>query len=447
MKATESPPPAAEDAPLVAGDATAPAPASNGARQSQWYQTTSILLAEIMGTGVLGLPAAMANLGWVLGVLSSVSFAAASTYAALLLSRVRNELYNSAESYADLALHTGGEGFAAFTRCTVLLTWSTLLPYYLLASAESMQGLFAGTGLALWQWTLVVAALLFLPLQARSLHQLTSLALASTVAIVIADAIILTVLVGEARRGAAPGATHSVGVPEGTSAIQVFGHLSSFTFAYQGHSVILEVVREMAEPRDFPRAVVVANIIMVGVYTATSAVGYAAFGRGVAGFLPDSLPDGPARRAVSLLLLFHTGVAYLIVATPLHRALQRIVAPHTVDQPTAAGRACWLGLSLAQLALSVVLATAVPFFSQFQDLLGALTGAPMVFGFPAFFFLRARHLKGVPVGWADALACGAFLCVLLPLFTLVGTYSSMEAIVRTWTAELAVVGAAAPPPP
>ena len=201
------PPPAAEDAPLVAGDATAPAAASNGARQSQWYQTTSILLAEIMGTGVLGLPAAMANLGWVLGVLSSVSFAAASTYAALLLSRVRNELYNSAESYADLALHTGGEGFAAFTRCTVLLTWSTLLPYYLLASAESMQGLFAGTGLALWQWTLVVAALLFLPLQARSLHQLTSLALASTVAIVIADAIILTVLVGEAR-GAA-GATRS----------------------------------------------------------------------------------------------------------------------------------------------------------------------------------------------------------------------------------------------
>ena len=47
-----------------------------------------MITGEIMGTGVLGLPAAMANLGWVVGVISSLVFGVLSVYAALLLSRV-----------------------------------------------------------------------------------------------------------------------------------------------------------------------------------------------------------------------------------------------------------------------------------------------------------------------------------------------------------------------
>ena len=85
-----------------------------------------------------------------------------------------------------------------------------------------------------------------------------------------------------------------------------------------------------------------------------------------------------------------------------------------------------------QLAVSVLLATAVPFFSQLQDLLGSLTGSPMIFGWPAFFFLRGRALNGVSVGWADWLTCGLFLGVLLPVFTVLGTYSSIESIADSW---------------
>lgn len=430
-----SSPPPSEAAPLVAESGSGgveKSSSSGAARRSEWTQSASMLMAEIMGTGVLGLPAAMANLGWVVGVISSLVFGVLSVYAALLLSRVRNELYSSAESFADLALSTGGKDFAVFTRGTVLVTWATLLPYYLLACSESLGALFPEAPLKMYHWAFIVAGLLILPIQSRSLHELSGLALASTLSIVVAVTIILVSLVQEASNGPPAGATHSLWIPEGTSAMSVFGHLSSFTFAYQGHSVMLEIMREMAAPSDFHKAALLANGIMITVYTSTSVVGYAAFGHSVAGFLPDSLPNGPAKRVVGALLIFHTAVAYLIVAQPLHRNLHAIVFPKTLDQLTPLGRTHWLVISLCQLAFSILLCTAVPFFSQLQDLLGSLTGSPMIFGWPAFFFLRGRALHGIPVGWADWAVCVTFLCVLLPLFTIFGTASSLSQIVQSW---------------
>jgi hypothetical protein len=53
---------------------------------------------------------------------------------------------------------------------------------------------------------------------------------------------------------------------------------------------------------------------MITVYTATSALGYAALGRDVAGFLPDSMEAGAAKSAVGCLLTLHTAVAYMVVA-------------------------------------------------------------------------------------------------------------------------------------
>ena len=50
-------------------------------------------------------------------------------------------------------------------------------------------------------------------------------------------------------------------------------------------------------------------------------IGYGIEGEGVAGFLPDSMPTGPARVAVGLLLAFHLLVCYLITAQPLTRAI------------------------------------------------------------------------------------------------------------------------------
>jgi amino acid permease len=403
-------------------------------------------MAEVMGTGVLGLPAAMAKLGWMVGTASSIFFGLAAVYAALLLSRVKNELFHDAESYADLATRTCGPLFGKCTQVGILLTWASLNAYFLLGCASSLHALFPATPLAPWHWALVVALTLLGPLQLRTLHSLTSLAMASTGAVIVAIVIIICTMLASSSGsgssssggsyvggdGSAP-PQHSVWLPEGSGGfLDVVEHVGSFVFAYQGHSVFLEVMREMEEPTHFPRSVYLANAVMVTVYTGTSIFAYAVYGDTVSGFLPDSLPDNGAKRVVGFLLVLHTAVSYLVLANPLHRALHQRLLPSTLDVFTPQGRLHWLMISSGQLALTVVLASAVPFFSQFQDLLGSLTGAPIVFGLPPIFFLRGWHLHGKPIGWADYVLCLLFLCVFLPVFLLLGTASSINGILRAW---------------
>ena len=150
------------------------------------YHSSFILMAEIMGAGLLGLPYAMSRLGWVVGLAVSVSGAFFCTYSGILLWRVRHELgYGEAESYYDVALGTGGPLFGSLVRAIVYVSWAAVLPYFLLACADSLQGLVPGFVMATWQWALVVCGLLLPALQLRTFHQLSYLALPSTVAVVL----------------------------------------------------------------------------------------------------------------------------------------------------------------------------------------------------------------------------------------------------------------------
>jgi len=433
----------APDSGSESGDAP---PVLQVARESLWYHSAFLICAEVMGMGLLGLPHAMAQLGWVVGLSAAVIFGITAVYSMLLLSRIKNELLPSAESYADIALATVGPMFGAFTRVAVLLSWASLLPYFLLACAKSMATAAPSAPLQLWHWTVLAAALLVGPLQLRTLHQISWLSLASSVAVLVAVVILVaTLLRGAATAGGAGGNgssatslhSHTMWPPPGSHFLDSFGYFSSFVFAYNGHSVVLEIMREMHEPRTFPYAVLSANGLMITVYTATSALGYAALGRDVAGFLPDSMEAGAAKSAVGCLLTLHTAVAYMVVAQPLHRALHGFLFPLTVEQASSAepkAAAHWLLISASQLAISFVLAAAVPFFDDLQSLLGALTCAPIVYGFPALFFVRAKALHGLPVPMADGFLCALFLGVLTPLFMVVGTFVAVRSIIADWQA-------------
>ena len=70
---------------------------------STWLHATVIIIGEIMGSGILSLPYAMSQLGWVLGSSFCAVFALCAVYSGRLLSRTRNEFYPDTESFGDLA--------------------------------------------------------------------------------------------------------------------------------------------------------------------------------------------------------------------------------------------------------------------------------------------------------------------------------------------------------
>ena len=61
-------------------------------------------------------------------------------------------------------------------------------------------------------------------------------------------------------------------------------------------------------------------------------------------------------------------------------------------------------------------------------------GAPIVFGWPAFFFLKAHHLTGKlsSVRWYDWVMCVAYLCVFMPTCMVAGTVSSVQSMIQNF---------------
>ena len=88
----------------------------------------------------------------------------------------------------------------------------------------------------------------------------------------------------------------------------------------------------------------------------------------MAGFLPDSLPEGPTKSLVGALLTFHILVAYLVTAQPLQKYICSL-APAGGARAVGvrlADRMRWLIVSLAYLAFAYVLAATIPFFADLQ---------------------------------------------------------------------------------
>lgn len=190
----------------------------------------------VFGTGALDLPRAFANLGWLLGAAAVVVFGLLARYAGGLLYRVRAEFFPGTASYAQAAEAAAGPAFSRAVAALVMANWFLMLPYYLVGASTALVAAFADGGEPLGgvsqrQWLLALALPLAGLLQAGTLHEISTVAAVSNVAMLAACALaVASMLAG----GVEPGATHHLGPPP-TDFLTAYSYLSSLIFAYQGH--------------------------------------------------------------------------------------------------------------------------------------------------------------------------------------------------------------------
>lgn len=450
----------------------------------------------VFGTGALDLPRAFANLGWVLGVASLVLFGSLARYAGGLLYRLRAEFFPATASYAQAAEAAVGARFSRLVAGLVMANWFLMLPYYLVGASTAMMAAFGeseGTlgRVSQHQWLLLLALPLAGLLQAGTLHAISSVAAVSNAAMLAACAIaVVSMLAG----GVEPGATHHLGPPP-SDFLTAYSYMSSLIFAYQGHGALpaplprpltpfsptnalthgrmpilhcvhwcpahhvgaactfiytciapacawmslrcvmsssdmyYEVMREMEAPAEFPRALGAANNGMVASYLLLAAVTYGVKGDATPSFLLDAIPQPRLRAIASVLLVAHILVTYLLVNQPLCEKIHRRVV---AAAPRLGARVAWAAVTLAVLTSSLAIAAAVPFFAVFQNLLGAMLGAPIVFGGPAWMYARCCAAAGRKLSLGDRLMVPLMLGVLFPLCTALGTWTALAGLVAEW---------------
>ena len=412
--------------------------------RTPWYSMCFLILSEVMGTGILGLPFLAVTLGWTTTMIALPLFAMIAAYAGFQLRDVKLA-YPEITNYADAGKELIGPKFGLFTKGCMLLNWGSLAIYFMVATANGIEAVYDKGFFSCNLHRMIIAALLLVvPVQARDFHTIsTYLSLPSTLAIIVTLIIMIVALVCSLNDGEDDttsntfGEDTTAGVMEGTTVFGFLQALSSIIFAYQGQSIFLELMTEIKDPKNFGKSCNVAYGVMGVVYTSIVAVAYGISGDHLTDFLPDILTAGPAKTTVGVLLVFHILVAYVIAIEPFHFWLHATAFPNTFRKTSFWGNVHWFIITVGYILFAFVIANLIPFFGALQGLIGSLLGAPIVFGWPSLYY-PLTHKNKTCGSWKDTFASIGpintvisllFLFVITPVFMVMGTWGGINDLI------------------
>lgn len=226
-------------------------------RGSHWILTSSLVVSDVIGSGVLALPSAVAALGWVPGMSLLVVFGYMSLYTGLLLGRLHCR-YPNVHSYGDLAHVFAGERGRKVAAFFANLQMFGLVAVFLLAMELFTRQTLEALGRSSACFPVVVGAIslvCLLPAQLRTMEGVGKLSVPAFVALYASLACFLLALFGgstgiavfDALRG---GRTRAFGA----NFVRFVLGASNMVLTFSGHVMYLELIADMQEPKIWPRA-------------------------------------------------------------------------------------------------------------------------------------------------------------------------------------------------
>jgi len=301
----------------------------------------------------------------------------------------------------------------------------------------------------------IAVLLLVVPCQCRDFYAITKyLSIPSTCAILILAFLICANVISLSNDNTIDNddaiTVQSRMVPEdGTDILKFLKATSAFLFAYQGQAIFLEIMSEMRDSQEFPKAIAVAYAIMSVVYGsfALFVAYYGGVGRVVPEFSPDVLSSSSLKAIVGgTLAVLHISVSYVITCQPLHRWLHSVVFPRTAGKESCRANCHWFLVTVGFLLFGYVIGNLIPFFADVQAILGSLFGAPVVFAYPVlFYFALTRRNRSftseqqittmkkkiqTSMNWKHTIIGVVFLLVCTPLFCILGTTGAIASIIQ-----------------
>jgi len=204
---------------------------------------------------------------------------------------------------------------------------------------------------------------------------------------------------------------------------------SKIAFAYAGQFLYLEIMAEMANPIEFPRAFILAGPYQVGMYLFSACVGYAYKGQKGQGLMINFVPRNGWLRLAASLLFVHMIVTYLIKASVLSRAFHRVISLKTINDKTSKGKSIWFLSTVVVMISCIFIANTIPFFDSLTGLIGASLVPIACWNLPIVYFISLHGWSKIRMVEKPLLI---FIFVLGIVLTVSGTYSNMKDILDSW---------------
>ncbi|XP_027333080.1 amino acid transporter AVT6C-like [Abrus precatorius] len=365
----------------------------------------------MVGAGIMSVPATMKVLGIVPGLVVIVLVALVTDVTVEFMLRYTS--CGKSTTYASMVGESfGSAGSFAVKICVIITTLGILIIYFIILGDVLCGNESEGTThfgiLQEWYgihwWTSRAFALpivaLFIMLPLVMLRRVDSLRYSSAISILLALVFVASCS-SMAFSALWSGKTQSLRILPDFSQVTVldlFTTVPVFVTGFGFHVNVHPIRSELGRPAHMSKAVRISLIICVAIYFAIGFFGYLLFGDSI---MPDVLvnfdqnSNTSAGRllndVVRLSYALHLALVFPVMNYSLRANIDELIFSNINKRTLASDTPRFVSLTIILLALTYLLAVAIPNIWYFFQFLGSTTVVCLSFIFPAAIILRDMH--------------------------------------------------------
>ncbi|KAJ5386786.1 hypothetical protein N7509_009327 [Penicillium cosmopolitanum] len=345
----------------------------------------TVMIAQSVSLGVLSLPSSMAVLGLVPGCIIIVGIGAMTTYTGYVVGQFKlryPQVHNMADASEILFGPWGREIFGvAQILCFIFLMGAHILTFSIMMNTLSNHG--ACTII----FCLVGAILCFVLTLSRRLEEVSWLGIISSASIFTAVMITMIAIGIEAPDPRAYAITHP-------SLMNGFQATLNIVLAYSGHMSFFSFQSELANPADYPKALIAFQATDTSLYLVTALVIYRYGGPNVASpaLLSTSALVSKIAFGISIGTIVIAGVVICHVgAKCIYVRLFR--GTHTMSERSFRSYGSWVLITFLMWTVAWLIAEAIPVFNDLLNMIAAAFCSWFSFGLEGLFWLKMNRGK------------------------------------------------------
>jgi solute carrier family 36 (proton-coupled amino acid transporter) len=364
------------------------------------------IFTSFVGAGMLGMPFAFKQSGWILGSIALSVTSTANVYAMLLLVKVRQQLecegHVGIHGYGDVGrIILGPIGEKAVNVCLVISQVGFATAYIIFVAANLYSIAETPTAYACIGCIPILAILV----QARDIKTLSPFSFLATVASLAGlSAVFLQDFEGYVRH------QDSVRTFDWNNLVYVF---SISVYSLEGVSLILPLETSCQNRHHFPLLIKSVLCFVTLLMITFGTAGYLAFGEQTSAPITLNLVGDGWATFVKLALCFALYFTYPIMMFPVHGVMEGLWS--------ALGQQARVPFRVMLVVLTALIAYAIPDFGKFLSLVGSSICTVLGFIFPCSFHLAVFGRKGLE--WWE-IVLDVLLMVVGFMFGALGTYDS-----------------------
>ncbi|XP_066352013.1 lysine histidine transporter 1-like [Miscanthus floridulus] len=402
----------------------------NARRNAKWWYSAFHNVTAMVGAGVLGLPYAMSELGWEVGIAVLLLSWIITLYTMWQMVEMHEMVPGKRfDRYHELGQHAFGEKLGLWIVVPQQLVVEVGLNIvYMVTGGQSLQKFHdvvcddkcKSKDIKLTYFIMIFASCHFVLSQLPNFQSISGVSLAAAVMSLCYSTI---AWIASVQKGKSADVHYGLRAttPPG-KVFGFFGALGDVAFAYAGHNVVLEIQATIPSTPDKPskkpmwKGVVVAYIIVAVCYFPAALVGYWAFGNGVDENILVTLRKPKWLIALAnMMVVVHLIGSYQVYAMPVFDMIETVLVRKFGFRPRLMLR---LIARSVYVGFTMFVAITFPFFSALLSFFGGFAFAPTTYFLPCIMWLTIYKPKTFSISWFTNWICivlGVLLMVLSPI--------------------------------